>query len=362
LPYDDFIPEPVGGEYERIGVLCPYTAEELIDAAGFVPVRPTPPDRNLHFADGYLPNTLCSWIRYVLDLVLGGDMADYRALIINHSCDASRRLRDIVKDRAPFPIHFVDTPRKRDTLSVGYLHGQLLRMREFLQDLSGRPVTDDDLRDSIAVYRENRRLLGRLYESRAAGKVSSPRDVARLFEINCSHPKRFMNSLLQRVIDGDDGGSDSSRYGRKRIFLSGNVYDVSPVLDIIEQAGGVVIGDDLCFMGRYFRVPAPEEDAGPSPGDPLRELAETALHRLPCGRMADSRERLDGIVDEIRRNGARGVIYTSLKFCDNFVVDYPALRRRLEGMNVPSLLIEGEYHTMATGQIRTRVEAFLETL
>ena len=60
--------------------------------------------------------------------------------------------------------------------------------------------------------------------------------------------------------------------------------------------------------------------------------------------------------------GARGLIYTSLKFCDNYLLDYPTLKKHLDGKGIPSIFIESEYFPMGRGQIETRIEGFLEML
>ena len=73
-------------------------------------------------------------------------------------------------------------------------------------------------------------------------------------------------------------------------------------------------------------------------------------------------DRFDFLLDEVRRTGAHGIIYTSLKFCDHFLVDYPALKEILDRRGIPSLFLEGEYFSFAAGQVKTRVEAFLELL
>ena len=73
-------------------------------------------------------------------------------------------------------------------------------------------------------------------------------------------------------------------------------------------------------------------------------------------------DRFEFLLDEIERSNARGIIYTSLKFCDHFQVDYPAFKVLLDGKGIPSLFLEGEYFSFAAGQVKTRVEAFLEML
>ena len=134
------------------------------------------------------------------------------------------------------------------------------------------------------------------------------------------------------------------------------MFDSLPLLDFIEQCGGMVVGDDFCFGGRYGQVKIAEE------GVALAELAKGYLNRVPCGRMKNNKDRFEFLLSEVARTNASGIIYTSLKFCDHFLVDYPTLKELLDEKGIPSLFLEGEYFSFGAGQVKTRVEAFLEML
>jgi len=186
----------------------------------------------------------------------------------------------------------------------------------------------------------------------------SGKEMARILDFNVSVPVREANDRLRQAADrmereGPAAGNDT---GRKRVFVTGNLIHFGSYLAEIDEAGGVVAGDDLCFGGRYYQGTV---DLG---NDPLVALAARYLSRVPCGRMERYTDRFDRLVEIVERTGARGVVYLGLKFCDNFLTDYPLLKKRLDERKIPSLFCESEFYPAGTGQLRTRVEAFIEML
>ncbi len=338
---------------KKIGLLCPYTVEELIDAAGFTPVRLIPHEPNMRYADAYLPGTLCSYLRYVVDLSIAGELKGFRGLVINHSCDGARRTLDIFNTYMPdISTFFVDTPKKIDPYAVSYFKKELEKLKVYLQEISGVEITDLALAASIARYNENRRLLQEMYDMRANNPgAMNAQELLRVLDLNSTGPKQTTNKMLSDLLSARGPEKNG-----KRVFVSGNIFDTLPLLEYIEGCGGAVVGDDFCFGGRYFPVAVAENEA------PLDALARRYLSRVPCGRMINFSERIDYIIEAAQKTMSAGVIYTSLKFCDNFLVDFPLFRERLDRLDIPSLFLESEYFSLRSGQVRTRVEAFLERL
>ena len=249
---------------------------------------------------------------------------------------------------------FLDIPKKNDGHAVGYFTQELGKMKRHMEELAGSTITEDMIKKSIAVYNENRLLMRKVYERRSMYPgVMDAKTLIRLLDLNASLPKSTANRMIQDLLNNLHPGK--VREG-KRVFVSGNVYDALPLFRNIEEDGGIVVGDDFCFGGRYFPGLVEEK------GDVLESLAKRYLTRIPCGRMMNFEERIEYILEEVRRTNAAGVIYASLKFCDNFLVDFPLFRQGLEQLKIPVLFLESEYFSLGSGQVRTRVEAFLERL
>ena len=98
-------------------------------------------------------------------------------------------------------------------------------------------------------------------------------------------------------------------------------------------------------------------------GDPITAIAERYLQRVICpAKHKDNKSRAENLISMAKGNGADGVIFMLLKFCDPHAFDYPYLKEALDKEGIPSLLFEVEDQPQAQGQLKTRIEAFLETL
>jgi benzoyl-CoA reductase/2-hydroxyglutaryl-CoA dehydratase subunit BcrC/BadD/HgdB len=166
--------------------------------------------------------------------------------------------------------------------------------------------------------------------------------------------------LLEEVaaeLEKAKGGGSAPGPAKKRILLSGGVCNHPDLYEVIEAAGGAVVGDDLCTGSRYFGGLIDET------AEPVAAIAERYRERVVCpAKHKGLTDRADQLVGLVRQRRARGVIFFLLKFCDPHAFDYPCLREALEKQGIPSLLMEVEDRLPADGQLRTRFEAFIEMI
>jgi benzoyl-CoA reductase/2-hydroxyglutaryl-CoA dehydratase subunit BcrC/BadD/HgdB len=95
---------------------------------------------------------------------------------------------------------------------------------------------------------------------------------------------------------------------------------------------------------------------------PLEALSRRYLNNFPCARMVPSDERFDRIFNLIRDFRVEGVVSQIIRYCVPYAHDLPLLRDRLKEAGVPTLALDVEYGTSGSGQIATRVQAFLEMI
>ncbi len=340
---------------QAMGYLCTYAPEEVIHAAGFTPLRlrtgPELPTR----AEAHLQSFTCALCRSVLHQALRGDLAFLCGLIFPHTCDTLQVLADIWREN--FPDLFVATvvqPLNLDSPSARpYLMTELERFRRSLAELCGRPIGDDSLWSSIRLHNETRRLLSRLDKQRAH---LTARDFYAVVEASMVMPKEQFNPLAAELIEFL--GEQAPRHKGPRLVLSGPVLDDLTVLDIIDDLGAGVVGDDLCTGSRYFDQLAVET----GDGDPIEALADRYLKRRPCpAKHSLHCRRGEYLLELIEKRQADGLVFTLQKFCDPHAFEYAIVKETLDAAGVPHLLLELE-HTPAVGQLRTRLEAFLEML
>jgi benzoyl-CoA reductase/2-hydroxyglutaryl-CoA dehydratase subunit BcrC/BadD/HgdB len=150
----------------------------------------------------------------------------------------------------------------------------------------------------------------------------------------------------------------AAQTGRKRLMLAGGICTHPDVYDLLARAGADVVWDDLCTGARYFEG-AIAEDAE----DPVAAVADRYLSRSVCpAKHADITARGRHLVDSARKQGADGVVFLQLKFCDPHAFDYPYLKQFLDSAQIPSLLIEIEDQPPPGGQLLTRLETFVDML
>jgi len=343
------------------GWLCTYVPEEIIHAAGALPIRITGYSQEMELEDGnaYLYINNCSFSRSCLQMGLQGEYEFLDGLVAGSTCDGARRLFDIWCHYIDTPFkHIITVPRKFSKRAHELYYGQLVQFRQHLEEFLGIEIGEEALLKSIEVYNESRRLLGRLYELRKSD--SPPISGAETMEVlNASFrmPKELFNECLGQLLEelADSGNKHSSR---ARLMVVGSVMNNPEFIVSIEEVGGLVVSDELCTSTRYWSdmVVLDENKT------PLEAIARRYLDNFPCARMYPSDERFNRIIELVRDFRVEGVISETIRYCVPYAHDLPLLKDRLEAVGIPTLALDVEYGTSGSGQIRTRVQAFLEMI
>jgi bzd-type benzoyl-CoA reductase N subunit len=347
------------GRGSVVGYFCSYTPEEIIVAAGALPVRIFGSGASLSKADAHLQAYACSLVRGALEDALGGALDFLDGAVFPHTCDSIQRLSDIWRINGRFGFHLdVVMPAKLDTDSARqYMTRVLETFRRQLQDALGVDIGPERLAGAAAVCNRLRRALRRLYELKSEHPVAiSGRDLNTIVKAAMVMDRQEAAERLERVAAGVEG-REPVVPGRqaKRLVLSGGLCNLPDIYQIIEDAGGVVAWDDLCTGTRSFEGRLPTE------GDMLPAIARRYLERIVCpAKHSGLDDRGDHLVQTVQQVGACGVIFVFLKFCDPHGFDYPYLKSALDAAGIPSMMFEIEDRLPGEGQLRTRIEAFLE--
>lgn len=372
--FKDIVEDPVGSvkkfsESEKkpvFGYFCTYTPEEIIHAAGAIPFRITGENRAVERADGHLQSYSCSLVRTGLDMALLGKLDFVEGTVFPHTCDSIQRLSDIWKVVIGLPFHAdVVLPVKLNTESARkYMIEEIERFKKSLEKHLSKTISDEDLKKSIAVYNEMRDNLARLYKIKSdAPKSISARDVSNCVKAAMYMPVEEHNRLMKELIEDLDAGAEKvlKEGDVPRVIFSGNLCVFPDVLDFVEDAGAYVVGDDMCTGYRYFVTKVDGKKLGKL--GPIEALSDRIIERPICAAKHnpdfDRGKFLKGLVDE---NRVDGVIFLLLKFCDPHSFDYPYLVESLNEIGVPHILIEAEMDNPALGQLKTRMEAFVEMI
>ena len=345
------------------GYLCTYAPLEVLHAAGFVPVRLMQSSGPVALADAHLPSFSCALARTVTERMLTGELDFLEGVLFVHTCDTMQCAADIWRMAGPhFKVVNFSLPTVLSAAGArSYLLGELQHLQATLQNLFGPAIAQEALWASIAAYDEQRRLLTRLYERRDQFRAE---ELWPLTQAAMVMPVEEHNALLQTVLQSGGESWPLARSG-PGIVLTGAILDDITIPRLIEELGAQVVGDDLCTGSRFFEelVAKPVDDPGQHErGDPLAALADRYLRRPPCPAKHDAAHpRAERLLALVQESGAQGVVFVLTKFCDPHAFDYVALTSALAAAGVPHLLLETDI-TVPVGQLRTRLQAFLEML
>jgi benzoyl-CoA reductase/2-hydroxyglutaryl-CoA dehydratase subunit BcrC/BadD/HgdB len=318
----------------------------MFHAAGFTPIYLFHQHENRGNARTHLPSFVCWPARSLVDQAVAGDLDSLAGIAFAQTCDTVQALTDICrKVMAGMPVYHVGVPANLASPAArAYLVAELKRLREAL----GNP-TDGELHQAYAVYDQTGDLMARLYD-RACHL--QPSDLYATLRAGHLSPKDTYNQWLASLLDA----LPENPPRRPRLILVGPHLSDPNVYQVIESAGACVVDDLLDVGHRHFAR------SGAMNGDPVAALADRILARLPTPtKLHPDRRRDKHLADLVTQKAADGVIFTRQAFCDPHGFDYARLREALKESDIPHLLMELE-QTPHVGQMRTRVEAFLETL
>lgn len=344
-----------------LGYFCNYTPEELIFAAGLLPVRvlsdPEPPS----LSDASFQAFYCPFSRSCLDQGLRGAYDYLDGLITAYACDHLRGVFNIWRSHKPdLFTEFVDMPSRVDTPEAQeFLTHELSKVQEALEGFTGQAISTSSLENALEVYQTNRSLTQQLYQLRVA--PSPPLSGAEMLTVVLAGmliPKDEHNRLLSELLAQLKGqlspgsGADS----RIRLMVLGSEIDNPRILQLIEESGAVVVTDDLCTGTRYcWRAPA---DCA---GGPLAALAHLYLNKVPCPTKHPPQPRYDHIFAMIEQFRVDGVLILHQKFCDPHEWEYPHLTKLLRQRGILSALIEVD-PMVSEEEISTQAESLVERI
>ncbi len=358
--FADLIADPYANWESRypgrraFGYLCTYAPLEILHAAGFTPIRLMQLSHPVSLADAHLPSFACALARGVTERLVSGRLDFLQGVLFAHTCDTMQCLADVWRMAQPRgQIVTLALPTVLDSPSAhGYVAAELRQLAAVLDATFATPVTEHALRNSIALYNEQRQLLSHIYQMRShlSAELLWSLTIAGMLM-----PVQEYNSLLRRALREFESTAPSLSEG-PALILVGAVLDDPAVVQLIDELGGRVVGDDLCTGSRFFDMLVDEAR------EPFAALAERYLRRAICpAKHRASERRLQRLIPVVSEHGAQGVVFVLPKFCDPHGFDYTALARCLDQAGVPHLMIETEVATPRE-QLRTRLQAFFEIL
>jgi benzoyl-CoA reductase/2-hydroxyglutaryl-CoA dehydratase subunit BcrC/BadD/HgdB len=352
-----------------IGAFCAFVPEELTLAIDGVQVGLcTGAEFGFEEAEKYLPRNTCALIKSIFGFKLG-KVCPYietvDILVGENTCDGKKKAYEILGDLVN-NLYIMDLPQMKNAQGKTLLKAEYKRFMEKLEEISGRKIGIAELKKGMAIVNAKRQAMHRLAGLRAADP--SPISGLDALLINqvffYDDPIRFTDSVNKICDELEERIKYSIGVFKKsapRILLSGCPMAVPnwKVPYIIESAGAVVVGEESCVGERGTR------NLTNVWGDTTEKLLDGIVDRyfeIDCAIFTPNQSRQNHIEQMARDYKADGVIHYSLQFCQPYQIESGIVEKELEAKGIPLLRLETDYSQEDAGQIKTRVEAFIERI
>ena len=341
-----------------VGIIPYYAPEEIVYAAGRLPVGCWGAQTEISKARAYLPAFACSIMQSIMELECNGTYDDLEVVIFSAPCDTLKCMGQKWKGKCP-SIQFTHPQNVIVEGSTAFLAKEYAIVKEKLEGIFGEKITDEAIDRAIAVYNENRAVM-REFSKVAADypQIIDPIkrhavSKARFFMDKAKHTekvKELIAELKATPVQPWDG---------KKVILTGIMAEPNELLQVLVNNKLAVVADDLAQEGRQVRADVPTEG-----GDVLTRLAmQWTKNMYGCSLLTDrSKGRTKMLVDMVKDTGADAVIVCMMKFCDPEEFDYPIYFQKFNEEGIKSLKIEIEQQANSFEQAMTRVQSLAEML
>ncbi|MHB8141071.1 MAG: 2-hydroxyacyl-CoA dehydratase [Vulcanimicrobiaceae bacterium] len=347
-----------------IGCFPVYTPVELFHAAGALPVGLTGAGNKIEIshADSRFQSFICSIIKSTLELAMIGNLDAFDGFVFHSICDPARNLASVfARTMNTKQVEYIHFPQRIPSYeAVVYLEAEYRRILAWACTLTGRSVTDEDLRRSIALYDAVRSAIGLLYDVRRnePHKLSTLELYALVRYGHVAPPEKHLR-ILEHALEyvRARGGTPKDR---ARVVVVGSFCEQPPMdlIASIEQAGCYVVDDDFLLGRRFFTGGIADT------GNPLYDLADAYVHGS-----VDSSVKHDlghskalSLVQRARDHRADAVVVLTAKFCEPALFDYVLYRKALQEAHMPHVFLEFEEKMWLFDKIKTELETFVESL
>jgi benzoyl-CoA reductase/2-hydroxyglutaryl-CoA dehydratase subunit BcrC/BadD/HgdB len=352
-----------------VGSYCVFVPEELVLAANATLVGLcSGADFVMEDVEKRLPRNTCALIKSSFGFKLGKvcpylESADM--IVGENTCDGKKKAYETLNTLVE-NLYVMDLPQVKSDQGKSLLKAEYDRFKNAVENLTGVSITAESLKKGIQIVNAKRSAIHRLSALRKANPVPiSGLDALLANQVFFyDNPARFTESVnkicdeLEKRIEQKQGVFPKNT---PRILLSGCPMAVPnwKLPWIIEKSGAVIVGEESCVGERGTRNLTDES------GQTLDEMMEAIIDRyfkINCAIFTPNPDRLNHISEMVDNYKADGVIYYSLQFCQPYLMESIPVETALENKNIPTLRIETDYSMEDVGQLKTRVEAFVEQL
>lgn len=352
-----------------VGTFCIFVPEEIIVAAGGACVGLCGGAQfSIEYAEEDLPRNICPLVKSAYGFKKSNtcpyiQVSDF--IYGETTCETKKKTWEQLNKLHPTHVmHIPQMKRERD------LNLWLLELKDFkshLEKVTGKTITKENLIEGIKIINEKRNAMKRLEKIRMSDPIIiSGKDSLLIEQISFyDDPVRFtqqLNSLCDELELRVNSGNTVFEKDTPKILVAGT--PMAPpnwkLHHIIETSGGAVVNEESCIGNRYYKDNIEYSDSM-TEEKLLTEMIKR-YSKVDCACFTPNDERNDKIINLVKDTKAKGVIYYSLSFCHTYNIEYKKIADVCKQNNIPIMKIESDYSPEDEGQIKTRVEAFIEQI
>ena len=347
-----------------IGVLPYYAPEELVYAAGMVPMGIWGSNtKTISRAKEYCATFYCTIAQLALEMLLDGTMDQLDGIITPTICDTlrpmSQNFRVAMKDKLPC-IFLAHPQHRKPAFGLQFTVDQYTHVKNELEKIAGTAITDEALREAIKVM--NRSRAARREFVKLAGQhpdaVSAVNRSAVLRAAWFMEPVPFAEKL--EALNAELKALPECKWTGKKIVTSGIICDNPKLLQIFDDNKIAIAADDVAQESRAIRVDAAET------GDPMMALAQQFADQdyevLLYDEHSNQNRRGEYVANLVKNSGAQGLVLFMQQFCDPEEMEYPYLKKALDEAGIPHIKLGVDQQMRDFGQASTAIQAFADVL
>lgn len=351
------------GKKAYVAYTCNYTPIEVLAAAdvAFFRLQHKGTQEEINAGEAITQNMLCDFIKSIMGGFIKGN-PQFKAIEKVYSfytCSCIRSAVDAI-GRLFIPSQVFNLPRKRNDEQAGeYLATEIEAFKDDLEQLTGSAISEETIQKKVQEYNQAKRRIHEIAEYRKQDiPLIRSLEFQDLIRGYYTVPIQEYNRCLQNVLD--QLKNTRPLKGKKpRFMLSGGVVTEgdTKINRLVEQLGAEIVVEDNCTGVKPLQFQTPEE------GDNVyKNLANAYLGKAPCARMFPTDDMLQYSLKLADEYHVDGVILYHLKFCTCYSLTEKLYTDAFREKNIPILIISGDYAVGDEGQLKTRLEAFIEMI
>ncbi|MFV0497248.1 MAG: (R)-2-hydroxyglutaryl-CoA dehydratase subunit beta [Candidatus Fimivivens sp.] len=347
-----------------IGVMPYFVPEELVHAAGMVPFGMWGSNnKTISKAKEYCATFYCTIAQLDLEMLLDGTMDKLDGVITPTICDTLRPMSQNIRIAMgqKMPVIFLAHPQNR-TPDYGkkFTVSQYTNIKNELEKISGAPITDAALADTIKLYNKSRAARRKFVKLASEHcDIVTPTKRSDVLKASWFMLKESYTEMLEK-LNAELEKLPVCQWKGVKVVTSGIICDNPKLLAAFEENNIAIAADDVAHESRPIRVDVPET------GDPMMALAEQFAAQdydiLLYDPQSSLNRRGEFVANMVKDSGAQGLVLFMQQFCDPEEMEYPSLKKALDDAGVPHIKLGVDQQMRDFGQAKTAIQAFADVL